>query len=102
MGKQDRQGVRSVNDLERKYNFTLKFKTIFKTLSEIEKEIKNKNATHIHSGIPTLENYPAIKWVDNSTRNSHIGDFYYNNDDFTLYIFTMTDSGYEWKLCRSI
>lgn len=106
MSKQDRQGVRTAQDLERKYNFSAMKKAIelhesgiFKTnktledfinavmrnFMEMKSELDTKAEIWFYSGAPSLENEPASTWEDYSL---HLGDLYYD---------TATGYGYRFK-----
>lgn len=106
MSKQDRQGVRTAQDIERKYNFSSMQKAIemsaeglFKTnatldnfvsavvrnFSEMRSELDSVAEVWFYSGVPTLENEPAITWDD---QQEHIGDLYYDEETGFAYRFT--------------
>ncbi len=71
-------------------------------ISNMQEEIKKSDAniqTWFFSGIPTLENQPAIEWADEETKEKHVGDIYYNEDDCQIYLFKCTDGIYEWVSC---
>ena len=44
-------------------------------------------ADYIGSVAPTLNNYPASTWADNTTKSAHIGETYYNKTTKTTYYF---------------
>jgi phage-related protein len=109
--KQDRNGVRTAQDLERKYNFAENFSSIKKAIQQSEEGITKVNqeldnfidvttknfeeidgkldgqiTTYYYSGVPTLSNYPASEWSYNEY-DSHIGDLYYDKDTSYAYKF---------------
>ena len=118
--KQDRNGVRTAQDLERKYDFssidTLKrnYELQKTSLNKVENELNNfveattqniedlqnqvdgNIATWFSSGIPTLNNYPANEWTDNDTKNNHLGDLYYDKNTGYGYRFTLEENTYKW------
>ena len=118
--KQDRNGVRTAQDLERKYDFssidTLKENyELQKTgLNKVENELNNfviattqnieelqnqvdgNITTWFSSGIPTLNNYPANEWTDIDTKNNHLGDLYYDKNTGYAYRFTLEENIYKW------
>ncbi len=119
MNKQDCNGVRNAQDLERKYDFTsllgLKknIETQIKNLTKVENElnkfinatignienlqeqIDGKITTWYYEGTPTLNNIPANQWNDES-KEEHIGDLYY--DKLTGYCYRFQyDNSYNWK-----
>ena len=125
MSKQDRQGVRSPTDLERKYdlqaiaglkkaakvsedainktNKTLeKFVTAtLQNFENIENQIDGNIATHFYSGVPTLENVPASEWITDEDKEKHLSDLYYNKDSGRVYEFVFVDGAYYWKETES-
>lgn len=101
--KQDRNGVRTAADLERKYNFAgmkraveLSEEGINKVNSELENFIiitlsslgqaGDKVVTWFYSGTPSLDNYPANEW-DNL--DEHVGDLYYDRATGRAYRFEL-------------
>ena len=112
MSKQDLNGARTAQDLERKYDFAsllgLKknVETQAKGLIKLNNELNNMlNSLIINlkdvldsqsevslwfaSGIPTTENYPYTTW---STPADHYGDIYYNRA--TGYVYQYSSSGW--------
>lgn len=122
MSKQDRQGVRTPADVERKYNLgrlasaqgssakaELQIQQLSQTLAQFMattkgtlEELKNVESTQtwFNSGVPTLENAPAVEWTEKQ-KETHIGDLYFNEDDGSLYLFKCTDGVYAWVKCSS-
>ena len=98
MSKQDRQGVRTPADIERKYNLGKMRETLL-LLTEKVSEFEKQSQTWFGWGIPTLGNYPADLWDTDALKNSHVGDIYYDNDTGSLYLFRETDKAYEWVAC---
>lgn len=120
MSKQDRQGVRTAADLERKYDFGQVFgegegsyakiadqlNRVNQTLAQFTayangkfEELEKDSATWFYSGVPTLENQPAVGWDTDEKKAKHMGDFYYNVDTGSMYLFKLTDEEYEWIKC---
>lgn len=121
MSKQDKCGVRTASDLERKYDFSnLTGKSISNTRLEEQVRLLNQTltqfvantntrfeelediervVTHFYSGVPTLSNEPAISWETEEQKEEHIGDLYYDTDNKHLYLFKSTDGVYEWVEC---
>lgn len=120
MSKQDRQGVRTAADLERKYDFGQVFgegensygklaeqlNRVNQTLAQFTayangkfEELEKDSATWFYSGVPTLENQPAVGWDTDEKKAKHIGDFYYNVDTGSMYLFKQTGEAYEWIKC---
>ena len=116
--KQDSNGVRTAQDLERKYDFAsilgLKknVETSEKGLTKVENELLNfmnstvgnikdlqsqidgKMTTWYYNGQPTLENYPVNTWEDE--KENHIGDLYYDKETGYCYIF-QKETDFSWK-----
>ena len=119
MSKQDRQGVRTPQDLERKYLSTLigmkkavensveGLNKTDKTLEEfmtatlgsienIQSQIDGNITTWFYSGVPTLSTPPASEWVTDEEKNNHLGDMYYDQETGYAYRFCMSDGVYLW------
>lgn len=114
MSKQDSNGVRTAEDLEKKYNFAELFGLkknveIFQnSLTRINNELNNtinallinlKNvldtqkeiSLYFSEGKPTLNNFPYVKWNE---PEEHIGDLYY--DQSTGYVYQF--NGGTWQI----
>lgn len=122
MSKQDRQGVRTPMQLEQKYDLgayerndksyaQLESQTnqLNQTLAQFMAETNGKIAeleeenttTFFGSGVPTLDNYPALDWTTNELKDMHIGNMYQDDDTDYTYLFKCTDGVYEWVQCKS-
>ena len=108
--KQDMNGVRTAQDLERKYDLKsivglkkavqLQEEGINKTNTELEnfinsttstignlqEQIDGNITTYYYSGVPTLSNLPVSEWEE-SKYNVHLGDLYYDKDTGYAYRF---------------
>jgi len=119
--KQDRNGVRTPADLERKYDLAslvgLKKAVqnnvdgINKTNTELEKfmiattgdieniqnQIDGQIHTYYYSGVPTLNNPPVTEWTEEEY-NIHLNDLYYDKDTGKAYRFVYDGelNVYEW------
>lgn len=115
MNRQDRNGVRTAQDLERKYNFA----GIVKAVRLFEEGINKTNTTledfinvtlgslddldildgnittYYYSGVPTITNLPASGWVEEDYEY-HIGDFYYDKDTGYAYEFDRDEATGEY------
>lgn len=116
--KQDAVGVRTAQDLERKYNFS-SMQTAIKqseqgitkisseldnfvsatvdTLDNLQDQIDGNITTYYYSGVPTLLNVPASTWSQ-SEYNTHLGDLYYDKNTgyaYRFYLDSDTDT-YGW------
>lgn len=118
--KQDRNGVRTAQDLERKYdlssigtlkrNYELQKTSLNKVenelnnfvsvttqnIEELQNQVDGNITTWFSSGIPTLNNYPASEWKDDDIRNNHLGDLYYDRETGYAYRFTLEENTYQW------
>ena len=109
--KQDKNGARTPQDLERKYNFEKEFSSIKKaikqsetgitkvngeldkfvsstlnTIDNLQNQIDGNITTYYYSGVPTLSNLPTSEW-EITEYNIHLGDLYYDKDTGYAYRF---------------
>lgn len=120
MSKQDRQGVRTATDLERKYdlaslvgvkqaiknseesinktNKTLEefMESTLETIGEIQSQVDGNITTWFNSGVPTLTTPPTSEWTTDTIKNEHLGDLYYDQDTGYAYRFAFCDGSYTW------
>lgn len=122
--KQDMNGVRTAQDLERKYNLSQNIpqigelqknyelqknglnkveneltnfaKATTKNLEDIQNQVDGNITTWFSSGIPSLNNYPTNEWTTNDEKNNHLGDLYYNKETGYAYRFTVENDTYKW------
>lgn len=106
--KQDRNGVRTAQDLERKYNFSSIQKAVEQSeigltkvnseldnfinsttssINNLQEQIDGNITTYYYSGVPTLSNLPASEWTTGEERNRHLGDLYYDKNTGYAYRF---------------
>ena len=119
MDKKDLNGVRTAQDLERKYNFKSLFemgkaveqnaeglakidketkdfvKEVLKDLDTLNKSIDGKVDVYFYPGVPTLESPPTNSWNDEE-KEEHIGDLYYDKETGIPYIFQKEEGQYLW------
>ena len=119
MNKQDMAGVRTAQDIERKYNLSdligvkraveQQEETLHKTNAELESfmketldsigdlqhQIDGSVTTYYCSGIPTLDNYPTNEWPVEEYP-THIGNMYYDKDTGYAYRFFLDGNEYKW------
>lgn len=117
--KQDRNGVRTAQDLERKYHLAdligikkavaQAIEGVVKTNTELENFMKATLAdieelqsqadgsinTYFYDGVPTLSNLPASEWAENEYA-SHAGDLYYDAATGLAYRFCVKDGVPSW------
>lgn len=110
--KQDRNGVRTAQDLERKYRFGAMQRAVKQSeesvakinremedfVEHVTKELETVTdggiITYYRSGAPTLNNYPAVEWTE---YGAHIGDMYYDRATGYAYRFDETNGVYGWE-----
>lgn len=114
MSKQDRNGVRTAADLERKWALDIvgmkkAVKVSEEGVNKINAELENFIAitlsslggteggsvvTYYYSGEPSLSTYPANEWEE---YESHEGDLYYDKASGRAYRFDRTNGVYTWE-----
>lgn len=67
-----------------------------KELEKIQDQVDGNITTWFFSGVPTLENNPAVEWTEEKEKNNHLGDLYYDKDTGYAYRFTLEDTTYSW------
>ena len=120
--RQDRGGVRTAADLERKYDLaailgmkkaillneqqltkTNKIledfvKSTLGTLENMQSQIDGNITTWFDYGQPTLTTYPANEWITDEMKINHIGDLYYDRNTGYAYRYENTKDGtYSWE-----
>ncbi len=65
-------------------------------LSSMQGQIDGNINTWTGTSAPTLNNYPANEWLDDTEMSKHVGDIYYDGDSHA-YRFVNEGSGYYWK-----
>lgn len=117
--KQDRAGVRTAQDLERKYNLAdlvgikkaveLQEEGINKTnatleefmdvtvgdIENLQKQIDGQIDTYYYSGVPSMSTPPTSEWSLEDYSN-HIGDLYYDKDTGYAYRFFLDNETNEY------
>lgn len=117
--KQDRNGVRTAQDLERKYeladligikkavelqeeginktNATLEqfMSSTLGSIDELQQQLDGSITTYYCSGVPTLDNYPANEWTVEDYP-IHVGNMYYDKDTGYAYRFFLDGDTYTW------
>lgn len=85
-------GDENLNDfIENTYNVAM---------AEIANQLDGVIETHFGSGVPTLTNAPAVEWTTTQSKETHLGDLYYNNDTGIGYRFSKDSSTYKWVEVR--
>lgn len=65
-------------------------------LSSMQGQIDGNINTWTGTSVPTLSNYPANEWLDDTEMSKHVGDIYYDGNSHA-YRFVNEGSGYYWK-----
>lgn len=119
--KQDLNGVRNAQDLERKYDFAallglkknveIQLKSLIKVENELndfinstlgnidnlQEQIDGKITTWYYEGEPTLNNKPAVDWNTDALKSEHEGDLYYDKLTGYSYRFQLENNSYYWQ-----
>jgi phage-related protein len=119
VNKQDRVGVRTAQDIERKYNLSdllgVKkaveqneevlnktnaelenfMKSTLDSIGDLQHQLDGSIVTYYHSGVPTLDNYPTNEWPIEDYQ-IHIGNMYYDKDTGYAYRFFLDGDTYKW------
>lgn len=117
--KQDRTGVRTAQDLERKYDFAGMKKAVkmqeeglnktnktletfinatLKSNANIQSQTDGQITTWFSNGEPTLDSEPTVYWVTDEQKESHIGDLYYDRDTGNAYEYMLEEGEYKWGI----
>ena len=121
MQKQDRQGVRTPVDLERKYDLgaiprlkkavknselglnktnaileTFVIETV-KSLKNMQVEIDGEITTHFYDGVPSADVLPEKEWTTEDEKWKHVGDLYYDKNSGKVYQFIQIEEGCAWS-----
>lgn len=80
------------NELE---NFVIQ---VDKSIDDLQDQLDGNIMTWFYSGEPTNENLPASEWIDDSLKQQHIGDLYYDKDTGYAYRWTLDNETnlYSW------
>lgn len=65
-------------------------------LSSMQGQIDGNINTWTGTSVPTLSNYPANEWLDDTEMSKHVGDIYYDGNSHA-YRFVNEGNGYYWK-----
>lgn len=117
MSRQDRGGVRTAQDIERKYNLVGMKKAVrlqeeglnkaqtlldsfvnnsVKDEENIQAQVDGEITTWYANGEPTLANEPASYWTTDEAKEAHVGDLYYDRDTGHAYEFVLEEETYKW------
>jgi phage-related protein len=122
LSKQDRSGVRTAQDLERKYplNDLVGMKKAIKQTEEgitktnkilesyvnsvlmdadnIQAQTDGEVTTWFSHGEPTLASEPTTYWTTDEQKEAHTGDLYYDRDTGYAYAYELVDGEYKWSI----
>lgn len=73
--------------------------SVEKRIEELQNQTDGNVQTWTSQDVPTLDNYPAIQWLTDKEKSSHVGDVCYDNLSHA-YRFQYGANGYEWKLLK--
>lgn len=65
-------------------------------LNSMQGQIDGNINTWTGTSVPTLSNYPANEWLDDTEMSKHVGDIYYDGNSHA-YRFVNEGDGYYWK-----
>ena len=69
---------------------------VTKEFEAIRNEMDGAIDTWFGEEVPTLNNYPAVDWVTNTDKDSHLGDLFYTNDGKAFRFQYTEANGYYW------
>lgn len=96
--KRSKKAIKTLNDNLTKTNTNLEnyVKEVLEDIDNLQDQVDGNIATWFFSGVPTLNNNPAVDWVTEQEKNNHLGDLYYDKDTGYAYRFTLENSEYKW------
>lgn len=96
--KRSKKAITTINDNLTKTNANLEnyVKEVLEDIDNLQDQVDGNISTWFFSGIPTLENSPAVDWVTEEDKINHLGDLYYDKDTGYAYRFTYEDNIYSW------
>ena len=63
---------------------------------DLQAQIDGAIDTWFYAGVPTLNNLPASQWTDDTTKNLHTGDIYYDKNTGSAYRFVYDNENDEY------
>lgn len=67
-----------------------------KDIGNLQDQVDGNITTWFYSGVPSLENKPAVDWTTDNEKIKHIGDLYYDQDTGYAYRFNYDNSKNEY------
>lgn len=96
--KSDRKNIQNIKQNANNTNQLLNnfIESTIADLQNLQDQVDGNISTWFFSGVPTLENNPAIEWNTDEDKNNHLGDLYYDKDTGYAYRFSLEDNTYKW------
>ena len=96
--KSDRKLIQSIKENTNNTNNLLNnfIEATISDLQNLQDQVDGNIATWFFSGVPTLQNNPAVDWTTDEDKNNHLGDLYYDKDTGYAYRFTLENDIYSW------
>ena len=96
--KNDRKSIQAIKENANNTNNLLNnfIEATLSDLQNLQDQVDGNIATWFFSGVPTLENLPAMDWITDEDKNNHLGDLYYDKDTGYAYRFTLDSNVYSW------
>ena len=69
---------------------------LMKDIGNLQDQVDGNITTWFYSGVPSLENAPAVDWTTDNEKIKHIGDLYYDQDTGYAYRFNYDNSKNEY------
>ena len=96
--KRSKKAITTLNDNLTKTNANLEnyVKEVLEDINNLQDQVDGNISTWFFSGIPTLENSPAMDWGTEEEKANHLGDLYYDKDTGYAYRFSLENNVYSW------
>ena len=96
--KSDRKSIQTIKKNANNTNNLLNnfIEATVSDLQNLQDQVDGNIATWFFSGVPTLQNSPAVDWTTDENKNNHLGDLYYDKDTGYAYRFTLDSNVYSW------
>ena len=96
--KSDRKSIQTIKENANNTNNLLNnfIEATVSDLQNLQDQVDGNIATWFFSGVPTLQNSPAVDWATDEDKNNHLGDLYYDKDTGYAYRFTLENTTYSW------
>ena len=93
-----KKAITTLNDNLTKTNANLEkyVEKVLEDISNLQDQVDGNISTWFFSGIPTLENSPAVDWTTEEEKANHLGDLYYDKDTGYAYRFSLGNNVYSW------